>query len=81
LVPPSILRTEDLLFTLPSLPPCWGYKCGDSPGGQVGVTYAIWEVLNKLLLYFCRTPWNKPMGARAGGLSGGAVDLEGAEQE
>lgn len=49
------------------------------PGG--GVTYAIWEVLNRLLLYFCMTPWNRPRGARAGGLSGDEEDLEGAEPE
>lgn len=47
--------------------------------GLGGGTYASWEVLR--LLYFCMTPWNKPMGARAGGFSGGAGDLEGAERE
>lgn len=50
------------------------------PGAGWGVTYAIWEVLNRLLLYFCMTPWNKPRGACGGALSGGE-DLEGTELE
>lgn len=44
-----------------------------------GVTYADWEVLFRL--YFCMTPWNRPMGAEAAGFSGGTLDLEGAGQE
>lgn len=44
-----------------------------------GVTHAGWEVLFRL--YFCMTPWNRPMGAEAAGFSGGALDLEGAGQE
>lgn len=51
------------------------------PGGEEGITYAIWEVLNRLLLYFCMTPWNRPRGARDGVLSGGEEDLEGTELE
>lgn len=50
------------------------------PGAGWEVTYAIWEVLNRLLLYFCMTPWNKPRGACGGALSGGE-DLEGTELE
>lgn len=49
-------------------------------GPGAGVTYAIWEVLNRLLLYFCMTPWNKPRGAWDSALSGGE-DLEGTELE
>lgn len=47
--------------------------------GRAGVTYASWAFW--LRLYFFMTSWNRPMGAEAGGLSGGTVDLEGAGQE
>lgn len=58
----------------PSTNPSWKGELGRSQG--LGVTYASWE-----FLYFCMTPWNRPLGAEAGGFSGGTVDLEGAGQE
>lgn len=69
---------------LPTCPPpcCLSWRCElGGLGARWGVTYAIWEVLNRLLLYFCITPWNRPRGVRAGGLSGAEEDLEDAEPE
>lgn len=54
--------------------PSWKGELARSRG--LGVTYASWE-----FLYFCMTPWNRPMGPEAGGFSGGTVDLEGVGQE
>lgn len=58
----------------PPTNPRWKSELARSRG--LGVTYASWE-----FLYFCMTPWNRPMGPEAGEFSGGTVDLEGAGQE
>lgn len=64
-------------FPLPTpTNPSWEVELGPSLGAGWGYTYASWE-----FLYFCMTPWNRPLGPEADKFSGGTVDLEGAGQE